>query len=193
MPQGWSPLQATEAQATGALRGNLYNAPLNCPSECYEPGTFIHQVLWPVGKWLPGGWGGMLTPPYFWDKPEPRQRWAPGLRIKPGGRKAERPLRWNSRCEAGSTQRAVSVRCAQVKRAYRTSLVVQRLWIWLPMLWTQFWSLVQEDPICWEVTKPRYHNYWTHKVQLLKPTCLEPVLCNKRSHQNEKPAYHNEM
>ena len=25
---------------------------------------------------------------------------------------------------------------------------------------------------------------------LLKPACLEPVLCNKRSHHNEKPALH---
>ena len=28
--------------------------------------------------------------------------------------------------------------------------------------------------------------------QLLKPTCLEPVLRNKRSHRNEKPVHHNE-
>ncbi|KAJ8783224.1 hypothetical protein J1605_009832 [Eschrichtius robustus] len=28
--------------------------------------------------------------------------------------------------------------------------------------------------------------------QLLKPVSLEPVLCNKRSHCNEKPAHHNE-
>ena len=28
--------------------------------------------------------------------------------------------------------------------------------------------------------------------QLLKTTCLEPVLHNKRSHRNEKPAHHNE-
>ena len=28
--------------------------------------------------------------------------------------------------------------------------------------------------------------------QLLEPTCLEPVLRNKRSHRNEKPAHHNE-
>ena len=30
------------------------------------------------------------------------------------------------------------------------------------------------------------------KPQLLKPTRLEPVLRNKRSHHNEKPAYRNE-
>ena len=28
--------------------------------------------------------------------------------------------------------------------------------------------------------------------QLLKPVCLEPVLCNQRSHSNEKPVYHNQ-
>ena len=28
--------------------------------------------------------------------------------------------------------------------------------------------------------------------QLLKPTCLEPMLRNKRSHRNEKPAHRNE-
>ena len=32
----------------------------------------------------------------------------------------------------------------------------------------------------------------THKPQLLKPPCLEPVLCHKRSHRNEKPTHHNE-
>ena len=31
-----------------------------------------------------------------------------------------------------------------------------------------------------------------HEPQLLKPACLEPVLCNKRSHHNEKPVHHNE-
>ena len=30
-----------------------------------------------------------------------------------------------------------------------------------------------------------------HEPQLLKPVCLEPVLCNKRSHRNEKPAHSN--
>ena len=31
-----------------------------------------------------------------------------------------------------------------------------------------------------------------HVPQLLKPTCLEPVLRNKRSHCNEKAVHHNE-
>ena len=53
----------------------------------------------------------------------------------------------------------------------------------------------------------RYHmprSNWTHAPQLLslssrafmpqllKPACLEPVLHNKRSHRNEKPAHSNE-
>ena len=28
-------------------------------------------------------------------------------------------------------------------------------------------------------------------LQLLKPVRLEPVLCNKRSHRNEKPMHRN--
>ncbi|KAJ8785428.1 hypothetical protein J1605_007025 [Eschrichtius robustus] len=31
-----------------------------------------------------------------------------------------------------------------------------------------------------------------HEPQLLKPTRLEPMLCNKRSHRNEKPLHRNE-
>ena len=31
-----------------------------------------------------------------------------------------------------------------------------------------------------------------HAPQLLKPVCLEPMLRNKRSHCNEKPAHRNE-
>ena len=33
---------------------------------------------------------------------------------------------------------------------------------------------------------------WACEPQLLKPVRLEPVLCNKRSHHNEKPAHRNE-
>ena len=65
-------------------------------------------------------------------------------------------------------------------------------------------ALVQEDSTCRGATKPvshnylaralepASHNYWAHVPQLLKPTHLEPVLRNKRSHRNEKPAHHNE-
>ena len=31
-----------------------------------------------------------------------------------------------------------------------------------------------------------------HALQLLKPAHLEPVLCNNRSHHNEKPVHRNE-
>ena len=85
------------------------------------------------------------------------------------------------------------------KKGYGTSLVAQWLRICLPMHGTWVRALVQEDPTCRGATKPVCHNYWAcalepmshdywaHAPQLLKPTCLEPVLCNKRSHRNEKP------
>ena len=72
-----------------------------------------------------------------------------------------------------------------------TFLVVQWLRIHLPRQGTQVQSLVQEDPTRCKATKP-VHNYWAHMPQLLKPACLEPVLCNKRSHCNEKPTHRNE-
>ena len=69
---------------------------------------------------------------------------------------------------------------------------------------TRVRTLVQEDPTCHGATKPVHHNcwacalepvshkYWDHVPQLLKLTRLEPVLRNKRSHRNEKPAHRNE-
>ena len=84
---------------------------------------------------------------------------------------------------------------------YWISLVAQWLRICLPMLGTQVRALVQEDATCCRATKPMRHNYWactlepvSHNYwacvpQLLKPTCLEPVFHNKRSHRNEKPAH----
>ena len=83
-------------------------------------------------------------------------------------------------------------------------LVAQWLRIHLPMQGTWVRALGQEDPTCCGATKPLCHsywactlepvshNYWAHMPQLLKPTCLEPMLCNKRSHCNEKPVHHNE-
>ena len=68
--------------------------------------------------------------------------------------------------------------------------------------WVQ--ALVWEDPTCCGATKsvshnywacalePTSHNYWARMPQLRKPACLPPVLCNKRSHRNEKPVHHNE-
>ena len=81
---------------------------------------------------------------------------------------------------------------------------VQWLRIHLPTQGTWVWALVQEDPTCHGATKPMCynywacalepasHSYWAHAPQLLKPTCLELVLCNKRSHHNEKPVHRNE-
>ena len=77
-------------------------------------------------------------------------------------------------------------------RPSRASLVAQCLRIRLPMQGTQVRTLVQEDPTCLRATKPVRHNYWACAPQLLKPTHLEPVLCNNRSHCNEKPAHCNE-
>ena len=69
---------------------------------------------------------------------------------------------------------------------------------------TRVQALVREDTTRRGATKPIRHNYWAcalesvsynywaHEPQLLKPTCLEPVLHNKRSHRNEKPVHRNE-
>ena len=48
----------------------------------------------------------------------------------------------------------------------------------LPMQGTQVWSLVREDPTCHRTTKPMCFG---------SPSKVEPVLCNKRSHCNERP------
>ena len=90
------------------------------------------------------------------------------------------------------------------KHGFQTSLVAQWLRIHLPMQGTWVRVLVWEDPTCHGATKPVRHNYWAcalepashsywaHVPQLLKPACLEPVLRNKRSHRNEKPAQRKE-
>ena len=87
---------------------------------------------------------------------------------------------------------------------FGTSLVVQWLRICLPMQGTRIRALVREDLTCCRAVKPMRHNYWAcalepvshnswaREPQLLKPMRLEPVLCSKRSHHNEKPAHHNE-
>ena len=43
--------------------------------------------------------------------------------------------------------------------------------------------------LCSRVREPQL---LSPQATLLKPACLEPVLHNKRSHRNEKPAHHNE-
>ena len=71
---------------------------------------------------------------------------------------------------------------------YRTSLVVQWLRIYLALQGTLVQTLVWEHPTCHGATKPVRHNYGVLISQLLKPMRLEPMLHNKRSHHNEKPA-----
>ena len=75
--------------------------------------------------------------------------------------------------------------------ALGASLVTQCLRILLPMQGTRVRALVREDPTCRGATKPMLHNYWARMPQLLKPTCLEPVLRDKRSHCNEKSTHRN--
>ena len=55
----------------------------------------------------------------------------------------------------------------------------------LPMQGTWVWSLVQEDATCHRATKPVSRHYRS-------PRALEPMLCNKRNHLNEKPTHYNE-
>ena len=43
-----------------------------------------------------------------------------------------------------------------------------------------------------EQLSPVCHTHWAHMLQLLKPMCLEPELCNERSHCNEKPEHCSE-
>ena len=86
----------------------------------------------------------------------------------------------------------------------QTSLVISWMRIHLPVRSTWVQSLVQKDSTCFRSTKPMHHNYWActqqpgscnywaHVLQLLKASCLEPVLCNKRNHCNEKPMHANE-
>ena len=94
---------------------------------------------------------------------------------------------------------------ATTKTRRGTSLVAQWSRIRLPTQGTQVRALVREDPTCHRAAKPvrhNYlacalkpvsHNYWVRMPQLLKPVRLEPVLCNKRSHCNEKPAHCNKV
>ena len=59
---------------------------------------------------------------------------------------------------------------------------------------TQVGSLVLEDPTYDEATKPVCHNCPALELGSQKfwsLGTLEPVVANKRSHCNEKPAQHN--
>ena len=65
-------------------------------------------------------------------------------------------------------------------------------WVHLPVQETRVQSLIQEDPMCCRSAKPVLHSHWTLVLQLPKPTRLEPVLCDKSSHCNEKPVNEEE-
>ena len=77
-------------------------------------------------------------------------------------------------------------------RVERTSLVAQWVRSHLPAQETRVWSRFWEDPAGLSAVKPSSCNYWAHELKLLKPTCLDPVLHNKRGHRNEKPEHCNE-
>ena len=91
----------------------------------------------------------------------------------------------------------------QKKTCPWTSLVVQWIIICLPMHGTQVQSLVREDSTCLGQLSPcatttesalqslratAKEPLHCRQPQLLRPEHLEPVLCNKRSQHNEKPA-----
>ena len=66
----------------------------------------------------------------------------------------------------------------------------------LPMLETWVLSLVWEDPIYHGTTNPLYRIYWACALEpwscnYWSPNTLESVLCNKRSHSDEKPVHHS--
>ena len=65
------------------------------------------------------------------------------------------------------------------------SLVVQWLKICLPAQWTRVQSLIWEDPKCC------VRDNLACVPQVLRPAGLEPMLCNKRSHCDEKPMSYN--
>ena len=86
------------------------------------------------------------------------------------------------------------------KPTYGTYLVVQWLRIWLPVQGTRVQTLIQGDPTHLRATNPMHHNYgastpepltcncWVRMLQLLKPTCLESGLRNKRSNHEKPPS-----
>ena len=95
----------------------------------------------------------------------------------------------------GSVGREVNVKESTLyikQSVFRTSLAVQWIRICLQCCWTWVRSLVSEDFTCLGAAKPMHHNSWACVLQLLKPTCLEPVRPDARSHWNEKPAHHDE-
>ena len=126
--------------------------------------------------------------------------------VKPGNhRKTERQILYDCtyiepRAVIFIETESRMVFCCKKLYMWGFPLLAQWLRIHLPRQGSRVRALVREDPTCRGATKPVHHNYWacalepaSHNYwdrvpQLLKPTHLEPVLCNKRSHRNEEPA-----
>ena len=97
--------------------------------------------------------------------------------------------------------RLLSEKCCHQILIIGASLVAQQLRVRLPMQGTRVRALVREDPTCRGATKslrhnywactlePTSHNYWACVLQLLRPTRIEPLLHNERSHHSEKPVH----
>ena len=68
--------------------------------------------------------------------------------------------------------------------------------IHLPMPGIRVLFPVWEDPMCRGAAKPVHPNSepasYSRQTAATEPTCLEPVLHNKRSHHNEKPVHCNQ-
>ena len=179
-----------------------------CWRECEEKGTLLHcwwecklvQLLWRTGSAPIKGYSQLRSlraqstqdRSHFWYQLQ--------------GQGSSIPLSYppsSSTQEMVPLSSQVQIRSSQKQRCW-ASLVVQWLRICLPVQGTQVRALIQEDPTGRGATKPVHHNYWAcaleaashnywaHVPQLLKPARLEPVLRNKRSHHNEKPAHRNE-
>ena len=135
-------------------------------------------------KPIHGSWGSLTSKNLLWEK--------------------EKPADWQKWCQEGSGSTYIRVKgwarpsgswgsplgsCWAVTWGWhskvipRPSLVVQGLRIHLTMQGTWVRSLVQEDSTYCKATKPVSHNYWA--------CALKPVVCNKRSHCNEKPLHCN--
>ena len=104
------------------------------------------------------------------------------------------------------------IREMQIKTRRRASVVVQGTGVHVPMQGTQVQSPIWGDPTRRGTAEPRTatgpvlqslraatpdaepagSNCWARVPQLLKPTLPAPVICNKRSHPNEKPVHCNQ-
>ena len=62
-----------------------------------------------------------------------------------------------------------------LKKIYGGYVVVQRLWICLPIQWSWLQSLLWENPTCHGATKSMCHNYWTHVSRIPKLQLIWPV------------------